>query len=163
MLKSRIVREGTISGLLGAAAVALWFFIVDIVTGNPLYTPATLGEALMSILGPIRGESAIQFTALYTIFHVIAFVILGIVVAAIMNASDREPSYLALLFLLFVVFEIAFTFYLYLLSMNGRFVEIAWYQIGIANLLASAAMGWYLFRKHPGSVHRMSEALAGKT
>jgi hypothetical protein len=163
MPRSPIISEGVRAGLLGAVTVAAWFFVVDLFMGRPLYTPASLGEALMTILGPLRGEGTLQFTLLYTVFHVIAFMILGITVAWVMNAAEREPSHLAGLFILFVVFEVGFYLYLLILSRNGRFIDIAWYQIGIANLLAAVVMGRYLFRKHPDAIRQMDEALAGRT
>lgn len=163
MAVNRSIREGVWAGLLGAATVAIWFFVVDLVMGRPLYTPATLGEAFMTILGPLRGEGTLQFTLLYTLVHVIVFVIFGILVAWVMNASEKEPSHLAGLFILFVVFEVGFYLYLLILSRNGRFIDIAWYQIGLANLAAAFVMGRYLFRKHPDAIRQMDEALAGRT
>ena len=46
-----IVREGLIAGFLGATAVAVWFFVVDLIGGRPLFTPNALGEGLLSIFG----------------------------------------------------------------------------------------------------------------
>ena len=45
-LWTRTVREGIWAGLLGAAAVAIWFLAYDAVAGLPLRTPALLGAAL---------------------------------------------------------------------------------------------------------------------
>src|SRR5512132_1215079 len=43
---TRIAREGLVSGLLGAAAVAVWFLLYDTAAGAPFRTPALLGAAL---------------------------------------------------------------------------------------------------------------------
>ena len=51
-----IVREGLIAGILGATAVAVWFFVVDLISGRPLFTPRVLGEGLLSVFG--RGTEA---------------------------------------------------------------------------------------------------------
>jgi hypothetical protein len=163
MLRHPIIREGVMVGLLGAAMVAAWFFVVDLLMGRPFYTPSVLGHSVMTFFGPIRGEGPFEFTTLYTVFHVAAFVATGIAAAAIMHVSDREPSYLAGLFIMFVVFELGFYFLVFALSRNGPFIDIAWYQIGAANLLAAAFMGRYLFRRHPGAAHNLNEALAGRT
>ena len=159
---SRTLKEGTRAGLLGAAAVALWFFVVDLVMGHPLATPTALGGSLLGVLGLERGQGTAEIVVLYTIWHVAVFVLVGTLTAWMLDVSDREPSHLAGLFLLFAVFEVAFYLYVYLLSRSGRFVNIAWYQIGAANLLAAFVMGRWLFRRHPGAMHRMSEALAGR-
>jgi hypothetical protein len=156
------MKEGMRAGLLGAAAVALWFFVVDLLMGRPLATPTALGESLLGVLGLDRGQSTTEIVVLYTVWHVVAFMLVAVLTAWMLNVSEREPSHLAGLFLLFAVFEAAFYLYLYLLSRNGRFVFIAWYQIGAANLLAAFVMGRYLFGRHPGALHRMSEALAGR-
>lgn len=162
MTINRSIREGATAGLLGAATVALWFFVVDLVTGRALYTPLTLGESFLNILGLWRGQGMLEVIVLYTIWHVLAFVIVGTLAAWVLNVSETEPGHLAGLFLLFAVFEIAFYLYLFILSRNGRFVDIAWYQIGAANLLAAFVMGRYLFRRHPGALHEMDKALAGR-
>ena len=38
--------DGVIAGVIGATVIAVWFFIVDLVQGRPLYTPTVLGTAL---------------------------------------------------------------------------------------------------------------------
>ena len=43
---SRIYDEGIVAGLLGAATIAIWFLILDMIQGRPLYTPTVLGTAL---------------------------------------------------------------------------------------------------------------------
>ena len=46
MQLNRILREGLIAGLVGAGAVALWFFVIDLLSGRPFFTPAMLGGAV---------------------------------------------------------------------------------------------------------------------
>ena len=46
MQLNRILREGFIAGCIGAAAVAVWFLVVDTVNGRPFFTPAMLGSAV---------------------------------------------------------------------------------------------------------------------
>src|SRR5262245_14707851 len=43
---SRLYQDGIVAGVIGAAAIALWFLIVDTFNGRPLYTPTVLGTAL---------------------------------------------------------------------------------------------------------------------
>ncbi len=162
MEQNRTLQEGVRAGLLGAAAVALWFLVVDLMAGQPLFTPRMLGESLLGVVGLDR-VSPLAYVTVYTAWHLVAFVGLGIVVAWVVNAADREPSHLIGLFLLFVAFELGFHLYVYTLSLRGVEVPIAWYQIGAANLLAAVVMGRYLFRAHPGALHGLNEALAGRT
>ena len=44
-----IVRNGIAAGLLGAAAVALWFLIFDWARGHPFETPALLAATLLHV------------------------------------------------------------------------------------------------------------------
>ena len=46
MRLTRVLREGFWAGCIGAAAVAVWFLIVDTVNGRPFFTPAMLGSAV---------------------------------------------------------------------------------------------------------------------
>src|SRR5436190_19474547 len=42
-----LAQEGLIAGLIGAATIAVWFLILDSLSGRPLYTPTVLGRALV--------------------------------------------------------------------------------------------------------------------
>jgi hypothetical protein len=43
---SGVYIEGVVAGMIGAATIAIWFFIVDLYNGRPFYTPNVLGAAL---------------------------------------------------------------------------------------------------------------------
>jgi hypothetical protein len=42
-----LFREGLITGMVGAAAVAVWFLITDLIQGRPLSTPSILGQVIL--------------------------------------------------------------------------------------------------------------------
>jgi hypothetical protein len=63
------VREGIITGALGATGVAVWFLIVDTIAGQPFFTPRTLGESVKAVVAPESIMSASAIVALYTVFH----------------------------------------------------------------------------------------------
>ena len=44
--RSKTYKEGFVAGLIGAATIAVWFLILDMIQGRPLYTPTVLGTAL---------------------------------------------------------------------------------------------------------------------
>ncbi len=161
MSASTITREGARAGTAGALVVAVWFFFVDLISGQALSTPATLGAALVSVLRANQNLGVITHVAVYTVFHFGAFVIVGIVAAAMLRASDAEPSLMAGLFVLFVVMEVGFVGFTYVLSKGSALGNIAWYQVGIANLLSAAVMGRILFRQHPRAMENMAGALRG--
>src|SRR6266851_1482749 len=103
----RIAREGLVAGLLGAAAVAVWFLIYDTVAGVPLRTPALLGAALFHGL---RDPAALIVTAPlvleYTFFHGLAFILFGWLAAGLLALADREPRLLFAFIMLFCCFEV---------------------------------------------------------
>jgi len=115
MFRSATIREGFIAGVLAASAVALWFFVADILAGAPLYTPLLLVTALLNVLGA-ETSSVFWPIAAYTVFHYAAFIGVGTLVTTLIAASNRDPGYFAGLFLLFAVLEAAFYGYALLLS-----------------------------------------------
>jgi len=158
MAAHRTLREGFVAGVVGATSVAVWFFVVDLIAGRPLHTPSVLGEAVMNVFGPNRGEGPLEHVMLYTVFHYAAFFIVGIIAAALIQASEKEPSVLAGFLILFVAFEVGFYGLTVMLS-KSILGSIAWYQIGAANLVAAFLMGRYLLHEHPGIVSRLDQAL----
>jgi len=143
-----VLREGVVAGVIGAAVVAAWFLVFDIARGRPFLTPALLGAAVfygvttpdvVSIaLGPIVG---------YTLLHVFAFVAFGVVAAAVIAVSEREPALFIAFVILFASFEM---FFFALVAALGQSMlgAIVWWAILLGNLLASVAMLGYFFRVH---------------
>src|SRR5262245_22394785 len=145
-----VLREGIIAGLIGATVVAVWFLALDFARGRPFFTPALLGRALFLgaenpnalpiTVGPIVG---------YTIVHGVAFIAFGIIAASVMSVSEREPAVFVAFVILFACFEV---FVLGVVGALGKSMlgALVWWAILIGNLLAAAAMLWYLARTHPG-------------
>ena len=157
------IREGIVAGFLGATAIAVWFIIVDVVSGHPLYTPDLLGRGLISVLGkpPAMPDTMITHVFAYTLFHYAAFALVGVVVASIVHQSARTPAVLAGFLIMFVVFELG-AYGLAGLLTQSELGGLAWYQIFIANLLASVVMGWFMWTRHPALKHDISVALTGE-
>jgi len=162
-LRHGVLRNGLITGLIGATAVALWFLIVDTVSGRPLYTPHVLGAAVFGVLGPSSGDSAALLIGAYTVFHYVVFAIIGIVLAALISRGDDDPAVLAGLAIFVVVFQVGFLGFTALLSEWRPLGSLAWYQIGAANLVALVLMGAYLYRAYPRAVGRLGDALGGRS
>ncbi len=145
-----VVREGVIAGVIGATVVAVWFFIVDIVAGHPLFTPTALGQALVSVLrlAPLTAPPAAYIVA-YTVFHYLAFIVVGIVAADFFAWAGREPALLFGFIILFVAFEVGFYGFVALLQQASALGGLAWPQVMVGNLLSAAVMGTYIWRAHP--------------
>ena len=154
------VREGLLVGFIGATSVALWFLILNAIQGRDLlYTPTVLGKALFRILGPWGGEPDIVYVIAYTILHYGVFALVGILVTYVVHRAERQPSVLALFLVLFVVMEAGFYGATAILSDRSILGDLAWYQIGVANLLAAVLMGAYLWRHHPELRQEFAQAL----
>jgi hypothetical protein len=93
--------------------------------------------------------------------HAVTFAGLGIVAASLVDATRREPSIAAGLVVLFVVFEVLCTGLIATMAAGSPLHELAWWQIGVANLLAAATMGTYLFKRNPELGTTLEHALSG--
>ena len=147
-LWNRAVREGIWAGLLGAAAVAVWFLIYDTAAGVPLRTPALLGATLLQGL---REPSALVITLplvlQYTVVHGAAFVAFGIAAAGLLALADRDPRLLFGLVMLFCCFEVFFAALITILA-EWLLEAIPWWTILGGNLVAAAVMLAFFFREH---------------
>jgi len=146
---NRILREGFIAGCIGAAAVAVWFPAVDAINCRPLFTPAMLGSAVFwQQYDP--SQVMIQPAAIfgYTMIHVSAFVVVGVIAAALAAEVEVAPSTLFLVVVSFCFFEIGFYILVALLA-KPLLGYLAWWNVAIGNGLAAFAMGYYLWREHP--------------
>jgi hypothetical protein len=143
-----VVREGIVAGLIGAAVVAVWFFVFDLLRGRPFITPTILGSMVFfGVQTPTGLEASAGPIIGYTVLHGLAFIAFGVVAATMMAMSEREPALFIAFVILFACFEV---FFFGVLSVLGRAVqaELVWWSVLIGNLLASVAMLWYFFRAH---------------
>jgi hypothetical protein len=157
------LREGVITGFIGATAIAVWFLLVDTIAGHPFATPIFLGKGVVSVLGKsmnMMGDTAFTQVLGYTVFHYVAFIVVGIVLTVIVHQAERTPAILAGLLVAFVMTTLGF----YMIAAafaQSSLGQIAWAQIFVANLLAAGLMIGYLWRKHPKLNRQLKQALEG--
>jgi len=157
--KHNVVREGISAGLIGAMSIAVWFAILDAMQGTLLATPVMLGKSLGSLV--LQGQepgTAAAFLG-YTVFHFAVFIVVGLVLSYVVNAAERVPSAIVGFGMLFVAFEVGWVGWTMVLAQG--FGELTWLQVFIANLIASGAMGTYMWRQHPSLPRRVTEEIAG--
>jgi hypothetical protein len=106
--------------------------------GNAIFYGVNNPIGLEVTPGPVLG---------YTVLHGLAFIAFGIIAASVIAASEREPTLLIGVVILFACFE---TFFLGVVGVLGRAVTdtLSWWGILIANFLAAAAMLGYFLLRH---------------
>jgi hypothetical protein len=155
-----LLREGLVSGALGAVAVAVWFLLIDLVQGRPLATPSVLGQVILyGRATPIVASVQLGAVIAYTLFHLGVFVLFGIGVTQLVHLAMTSPLARFGLMIVAVVFELFFFLVTFMLF-AGTLYLFPWWSVLAANSLALMAMGYYLAGRHP-SLRRQfaSEAL----
>lgn len=143
--------DGIISGVFGASAVAIFFFVVDLVAGHPLFTPNALGASLF--LGQAVASDAPIVPVLvvgYTAVHLTVFIGFGVIAAFEVLSHRRIPptdaGTMLLTAALFVAFEVSFLAMAQLFAPHLTGV-LGVGRVAIANAIASFAMARYLLRR----------------
>ena len=162
-----VLLDGLLTGMIGAIAVALWFLILDLVDGHPLFTPALLGSFLQAAGGAKRhrppqrlhGAEAAGKTvtiapleiAAYTAFHFMAFAVVGVLFSYLMTLFERFPIMFFVMLVLFLSLQIGF----YCLNValgTSLLGKLPAWTVVVGNLLAAAGMVGYQWRRHPGVI-----------
>lgn len=157
-LQGRVVREGVLAGLVGAAVVAVWFLAVDLFQGTPFQTPAVLWAGLFQrVPNPAAVAPSVGAVLAYTAFHVLAFAVFGVVAAALLAAAEGEPAMLLALLIFFAAFEVFFLALVTFLALPILGV-LAWWKILVGNFVAAAAMLGFFLARH----HALAETVLGR-
>jgi hypothetical protein len=152
--RHKLLREGAITGVIGALAVVVWFLITDVIQGRPFSTPSVLGQV---ILYGNRTPTVTPFetgpVVAYTLLHFGVFALFGVLVTHMVHLAMYSPLARFALMMLAVVFELFFfvvTFALF----TGTSSLFPWWSVLAANTLSLIAMGLYLRSRHPGLQHQ---------
>lgn len=149
LARHRIVREGILVGVIGATVVAGWFFIIDLIRGEFLFTPGALGSAvLLRVANAAQVEISFLTVGGYSIVHFGAFVLVGLAAATLVAQAEKFP---AILLAGLLIFATSVAFLLGMLAVLAEWVlgAIGWLSVGMGSFLAAAAMAYYLWRTHP--------------
>ncbi len=149
---TRVYQEGIIAGIVGALSVALWFLVLDVAHGRPFYTPTVLGTALFGRgAWPATLEAlppSFEMVAMFTWVHLLAFAVVGVVVARLIAMAEQNSSLGFGFVLLFVILEACFTVAMMIVA-APVLRALTWPAILVANLLAAGAMAGYFWLRHP--------------
>jgi len=149
------------AGFLSATVIAAWLFVVDSIAGHPLFTPAVLGRGVIGVFGVRMGDTTANYVAAYTVFHYVAFALIGVIVAKVVHEARRTPAVLAGFLILFIAFELGFYGLTGMLSVSTALQGLAWYQLMMANLVAAFVMLFFMWVRHPELKAELHAALEG--
>jgi len=143
------VMEGIGVGVLGGAAVALWFLILDTIQHKPFFTPAALGSLLFyGAQGTADVRRDFATIGSYTLIHFAAFIGLGMLFLWMVEKVRWWPQQWLIAVLAFILIDGLFAG---TIAMFGVWVleSIGMWAIMIANLVAIAVMGGAVWATHP--------------
>jgi hypothetical protein len=148
---SGLYEQGIVSGVLGAATIAIWFFLVDILSERPFYTPNVLGTALFrggaGLDQPQSLPISLEMVLVYTWVHGLVFCAIGGAVSKLIELAERNVNAGFGILLLFVIFEFGFVGAA-LIFAQPILRALAWPSVLIGNLLAAGVMAVYFWRHH---------------
>ena len=157
---ARIVREGIIVGLIGFAAVALFYAAFDFLAARGfLFTVNLLGEAVFFGLrdpGILGTPIAVNLNAvlLYTALHLVMALFIGIFVSWLAAHLEGPPSEMRLAALLIAAGFFVTIFGIGMVSSPIKRL-LPWWSVVVANALAVLVAAAYLLRNHPGLGRRL--------
>lgn len=144
------LREGLVAGAIGYAATIVLFAIANVLMGRPVFhTAAVLGAALIyGVRDPMQVVVTPAYVLAYNGVHLIMFLALGIVGAALARLADRGAQlwYVGLFFFIFVSFHLIATVQVVAYPMRSLISDAT---IWIAGITAGLLMAGSLLKAHP--------------
>jgi hypothetical protein len=137
------------SGVLGGSAVAAFFLVVDLLNGQPLFTPSLIGSVLFyGAVAQDVMEVHAGAVAYFSLVHIVVFAVLGAAISLLVREVELHSRHpIELLLVLFAIIEVAF-FALAPLAMPGVIARLGIVQVGVANLLAAGSMALFFVLYH---------------
>jgi hypothetical protein len=156
-----VVQDGFMVGLIGYAAVAVFYSLFDLLASRgALYTVDLLGKALFRGL---RDPSVLQFPMepdtgavfIYNALHLAIAFLIGLVVVALVRHAENNPARRT-----GVLFVLVAGFFVTVLAVGFLTAPIRpllpWWSIVVANVVAVALGAAYLLNRRRGLWHIMS-------
>lgn len=140
MIARTVWVRGLIAGALGAAAMALWFLVIDAAQGAPFRTPGLLAG---SLFGVEDFESRPRLIALYTLIHFAALMAVGVAVTWVLRSMKTAPGLLLGLVVGFILFDIVFYASVYVTGIDVV-AELGWVEVLVGNIIAGMSIMGYL-------------------
>jgi hypothetical protein len=152
---SGTVIRGAIAGLAGAAALAIWFLIIDTLRSAPFSTPTFVAGALLGLDG---AQPTAVLIGMYTAFHFGVFVLVGIAVNMALERAHITPFFPLGLVLGFLLFDLIF--YAGVIVTGTNVVDgLGWPEVLAGNLISGYTLMRYLRAVSPHEAKKLREIL----
>jgi hypothetical protein len=155
------IREGTVTGAIGALIVAAWYFIVDTAGGQPFHTPNVLGKILFRASLPPNVRQIMPNVVLgYTVIHFMIFLLMGMGLTLLVHMASRN---IALRMGVWIGLVVAFALFAGLTYMVGIATgdRLSPWSVVSGSLFGVLGMGGYLWRRHPRLGRSFHQAALG--
>lgn len=151
--RRRVLVEGSVMALIGQGVVAASCSVANLLSGQPAFhTVELLGRALLSGRGPPGGPIAVLA---YSGVHLALFLILGVGVATLIEATECHPR-LWLPCVSLTVVGLLSALFLFLYATRSTLEGLSWWSVTAANAAAGVAMAAYACRRHRGLLRRIT-------
>lgn len=157
--RARLLTEGVVAGILGYLVVATFFAFLNIFMGRPvLHTAALLGGLLTGVpVDPVAPAIETGPVLAYNAVHLLAFVTVGLLAAALVFATERHNELWELFLLIFVaILMVSWITFAVLIGPVSPGLPL--WAVLVANAASAAAMGAYLLYRHPGLPEAIGKA-----
>ena len=153
--RRRVAEDGLVVGLIGYAAVALFYMVFDFLAARgTLHTVNMLGRAAFRGL---RDPSVLQFpieidrAAIleYNGLHLAIALVIGFVVAMLVATAEEHPARRRIVRSVIITGYVVTVIAVGVLTMPMREL-LPWWSIVVANAAAAIPAGAYLVARHPG-------------
>ena len=144
-----LVLDSLYSGVLGGSAVAGFFLVVDLLDGQPLFTPSLIGSVLFhGVAAQDVTQVHLGAVAYFSLVHVAVFAGLGAAISLLVHEVELHSRHpIELLLVLLAIIEVAF-FAVAPLAMPGVIARLGIIRVGAANLLAAGSMALFFALYH---------------
>lgn len=161
LTRSQRIRDGLIVGLIGYAAVALFYSTFDVVAArSPLHTVNVLGRAVFRglrdpalLVLPSAPDLGAIFA--YNVVHLVSALAIGLVVVWLVSAAEEQPQWRPLVRFIIVAGYFVTVLAVAFMTVPMRAVVPLW-SIVVANAAATLLAAYYLIRTHPGLFQRLA-------
>lgn len=130
---------------IGGASLGLFFFTIDAFEGRPFFIPMLLGSVLFT--GEAISETAeisVLTIAAYSLVHFAVFAVIGLAASILVHLADFANDPKPMIATGVLAIEIA-SFAVAGVGFPGVIETLGVARIAVANLVAAAGIGIYLF------------------